>query len=75
MRIATKSWVLKFDDSMRAHFKDYGYAGIIDIHSVLATGPESLFWKPNIVGDGTHFGHIANPLIAPLAQKILSADK
>lgn len=71
----TAPTILKFDDIMRAQFKDYGYTGIIDIGSVLAENPESLFWKPGMAGDGTHFGRNANPLIAPLARRILSADK
>ncbi len=63
---------LEYNKEIRAHFGKYGYDGIIDIGAMLATGPDSPFWKPNMAKDGTHFGRLpASDLIKPEARKIL----
>lgn len=65
--------IVEFNREMRTGFAKYGYNGIIDIGATLATGPDSLFWKPNMASDGTHFGRVpASDLIIPEARKILS---
>jgi lysophospholipase L1-like esterase len=64
--------IIAYNKELRARYRQYGYAGLIDIGGVLATGPDSPYWKPNMAGDGTHFGRSpAGDLIAPEARKIL----
>ena len=64
--------IIAYNKEIRTNFKAYGYDGVIDIGAVLATGADSPFWKPNMAGDGTHFGRApAGDLIVPEARKIL----
>jgi lysophospholipase L1-like esterase len=70
----TSPVIIAYNKEIRAQFKKYGYDGIIDVGSVLATGPDSLYWKPGMAGDGTHFGRApAGDLIVPEARKILTS--
>jgi lysophospholipase L1-like esterase len=65
--------IVAYNKEVRTNFKQYGYDGVLDIGAALATGPNSLFWKPGLAKDGTHFGRMpANDLIAPVVRKILT---
>ena len=65
----------QFNKIMREHYQDYGYTGYLDFHSVLALTPDSDLWKPGLSGDGTHFSRTANPLLYPIARKVLGEGK
>lgn len=68
---ATSPAILEFNRLVRSEAGLWGYHGTLELGGALATGLDSPFWKPGLASDGTHFGRHANPLLIPVARKVL----
>lgn len=68
----TSPVIMQFNKELRANFAQYGYTGLLDFGAAMATGPDSLFWKPGLAPDGTHFDRLAGfKAVWPEIEKVL----
>jgi len=68
--------IIEYNKDLRRDYGKLGYDGLLDFGALLATGPDSPYWKPNMAQDGTHFGrHPANEMLAPEARKVLATQE
>lgn len=68
----TSTTIMSFNKALRADYKTLGYTGLLDFGAAMSTGPDSLFWKPGMANDGTHFGKAASQAaFAPEIERIM----
>lgn len=66
--------IVQYNGAVRRDYAKLGYNGVIETGGALALGLDSVYWKPGMAADGTHFGrNLANDLIKPEARAILAA--
>jgi hypothetical protein len=64
--------IVQFNQELRANYPQYGYTGLLDFGAAMATGPDSMFWKPGLAADGTHFERVAGfKAVWPEIEKVL----
>lgn len=67
--------IVLYNQTVRRDYAKLGYTGVIETGAALASGTDSMFWKPGMASDGTHFGpNGANGPIKTEARKILAVQ-
>jgi hypothetical protein len=64
--------IVAFNKAVRAEAAKYGYDGVLEFGGAMATGLDSMFWKPGMAADGTHFERLqGRAMFGPEIARIL----